>query len=244
MKQEDLFDIILAYTEGTLSADEQVQFEKRLESDPALQEEYEAYSAAAKSISHLGFDVLDPKTEEAGKVVNLPKQKEKSRWYIGIAASLLIAVSAWFLMPSEPAEDQLAQLDNYNLELIYKNTRAGEENDPVAEILEDMHKQSYDSAIMKIKNLRSSSNQTDYLNYLEAFAQQQLGNYKQAFNAWQSIKEDSSSAYQVSAYWQSGMTLIEQGKKDEAKTIFNKIASDPSHPLAGKAKEVLELLSD
>lgn len=135
--EEQLYEQIDAYLNGTLSTEEQQSFEQEMQADVALSKEVAAHKELAEMMTVIELDELMNYSKELmveanqaedstkGKVVQMGEREATSssqstssqskgrtrtlRSVLAIAAMLLLAVGAFLLMPSGQSSQQMAQ---------------------------------------------------------------------------------------------------------------------------------------
>ena len=122
MEKEQLYNIIEAYLDGTLSGDELSAFEQRLKSEPDLADEVQLhrklqneFGDAQKRLLKSKLDTLreefTQKDEEVAKVIPI-NRRNNFRILMSIAAGILVLIFAiWFFFFKTPEKRELVDED-------------------------------------------------------------------------------------------------------------------------------------
>lgn len=128
----------IAYHEGDLSTEEQLEVETFVKANPAYQTQFDQFKRAKLPIETISFPnkgaLLAGKTTTGGRIISL----QQRNWIIGIAAAS-IAAFTWVISPNPNTVDaryaqeqqQLQRIENYDVNPINFNTENVEDQNPL-----------------------------------------------------------------------------------------------------------------
>ncbi len=257
MSTQDLYEKIEAYLSDSLSASERLDFEAKLQADPALAAEVELMKEMDIAISDkpiLDFQKLVQSEGEAFQKKHKAKEapikqiaKRNSRFYIGIAASLLFVIASIFFLWNNQSSSQLSgkelfaqHFDTYDLN---QNLRGSDSVDETAfeASIQQYQNKDYNAATTSFQQQVASAPNDMVLSFCLANAalNQNPPAVKLAEDQFRKIITNGESIYVLRSKWYLSLILLEKEKTAEAKTLLKELEQSPDNNLAQKAKAVL-----
>jgi tetratricopeptide (TPR) repeat protein len=231
--------IIAAYLDGELTEKQRKDFEERLITNTAFQEEFQRYKAASMLLEESASLRLKEKMRELEK-----KQKGYSRkiWWLPYAAAAAIAlllISSFFYFSSQGNLSSEEVIREYFEPYPASRLRgAAKMEDPFNQGLSAYMSAEYGFAISALEQIRPQQNE-----YIEA--QMYLGNaylatgkYPEAISALSKVFESGDSRFSEAATWYLLLGYVATGNKEQFEKFSAKILN--SDRLVFK-KEVEEL---
>lgn len=181
--------------------------------------------------AQIGNLLADNKSQPA-KVVTMPM----SRWIIGLAASLMLVVTAYFGLKDQSPDDhqQYAQYEYNDPGLPVVMSQSS--NYALYDALTYYGEQNYTTAVEKLLALPSTSSDTVayYLGASYLYQEQ----YKKAIAQLPSVAKNSSSVFQEKAQWLLILSYLKGGDTQSAKVVLDEILSDSEHQFYQKAAKL------
>lgn len=210
---------------GIANLDEHIAWVK----DAALAVEAEGVKSQIANL------LVDAKPQPA-KVVSMPV----SRWIIGLAASLLLVVTAYFGIQNKSTDDQqqYAQYEYNDPGLPVVMSQSS--NYAMYDALTYFGEQDYETAIAKFSALPSTSNDT--VAYYLGASYHYHNNQKKAIDRLQKVAADPTSVFQQKAQWLLVLSYLRDEKNSQAKTLLTTISTDGGHQFQEQALGLLQEL--
>jgi tetratricopeptide (TPR) repeat protein len=235
MENNDNTDIIEAYLNNELEAEERTAFENRIEKEPDLLEEIALHRkirgfVKETEVNNLKSQVKGWMLEEKEEVTTKKIVLFSRTNLIRIAASFaLISGLGWFYFNSQTSDNQ------YLTELVGQNPgtlQGGDDRNTWTQLFQEKKYAEVISIINK-KEIRTSE-EVYYLGLSYAAET----NYSKAITQFsKTILQDS--VYAEKANWALALVYLKQNNEDLAKPLLEKIADSDSE-FSEKAKELLK----
>ena len=246
-KDEGLMDQekhIEAYLEGQLSEEENAAFEARLQSDPALREQFELHRDALLLLrldrqntykQQIRRISANQSTQQSEPTVIRPLWSQ--RWGQLAAVIVLLIGFGWWLWPTSSG----VVLEEEWLKPYPDRITTRAESDIDSLLLRGMFAYSsedYEAAIVLLTNLyKTDPENGDILFYL-AQAHMASGNYQTAVNLFREMPEEHRFA--EAAEWYLSLSLIQHSQETEAREILQKISRQTTNAYRERAEKILE----
>lgn len=233
MEEERIIQVEAFYN-GRLSKDDQQQFMRDLEEDPALKRVFEEYE--------LCLSVIDRQVEKELRskfdTWRAPQKESKTRTLfvmMSIAASLLLLISFYFIFVSSKPNtaDQLAY-DVYTLPKSPGSTM-GEGDQHWLQGKEAYNNKDFHRAISEWSAIKNPTPEETY--YL-AHSYFNIRDYAKAEALFRQVAL-GTSVYNYPADWYLTLSYLALNKKDEFKKQLDKIIVDKDHPYNSEARELI-----
>lgn len=222
-------DLLERYFEKTLSAKEEAEFLKSLESDPELKAEFEFRNSVKKAVA---------RKELKGFLneIETKKTSDKKPWIIGgVAASLLLAFGIWLSTINNPKK-QIADAYFQTLPNMVNPTVRGENNvDLSKKAFEKYEAENFRLAIKEFEQLEKTPENLLYtgISYL---ANNDAEESVKILNSF--ATNDSTQNLETYRKWYLALAYLKDGQEDQAKKIL-KALSRYENPVQEHAREVL-----
>lgn len=218
------------YLQGSMTPEEVIQFEDRMDKDPAFAEEVQLNRELLESMSHHFKGKLKERLKhEDKKVVFLGDKRGKPIWkrVLVMAASVaLIAFASYFLFYGGPNNQEL--FDQYHTtyyNVVEGSTRSGDVP-KATEAFKQYDQGDFKTAAESFGSLISQDpSNLDWIFYL-GLANLEIQESDEGIDAFEKILEASTNEWLEPARWYLGLAYLQAGKIKNAKETFQQIASD------------------
>lgn len=232
MSKDIYFDRIESYVEGTNPPEQKRQFEKDLEDDPSLKEEYQAYLATQRAVENLALDQVRAKVAEvAQRQPETAKIFKLNRRIIAIAAGFLVLIAALtFLYGRQQYSDQNLFAQQYeapNWSPIRGATAATAQYDQaILSLQKGNRKEAITglSAIAKTDEVYANAQYT--LGHLQLQEQQAAD----AVKTFETLRELNDKRYRENVEWFLTLAYLRAGNEIQANRQIGTILQDEKHP--------------
>lgn len=217
---EQELELISRYLHGELDTEERKAFEERLAADGELRQKVEEVEALAIGVREV--NLADRLHEWHGEAADTGGGKAQVRplyrrwWVVAVAAAvLLVTAGVWFLEWGQPMEKKLfaryykpdpglptlmGVSDNYTFENAMVDYKTGD----------------YQKAIAVWQQLLKENPASDTLNYFIGSAYLAEAEADSAAAYFDKVVAVPGSAFLSDAHWYKALTLLREGKKEEA----------------------------
>ena len=245
MRKKDNTELIEAYLNNELTAEDKATFENRLNADKDLVAELALHKqirgfVKENEVQQLKNQVKVWLQEEVAFVPSEMKVVKKPFLSISglarIAAILAVVLGiGWFYFSDKNPEmtAEVAQ-DKYFTELLAQNPGTLQGDDQRSVWIQAFSEKNYDQVILTIEKKQEKTPEEIYYLGLSYSAK---GNYAKAIEQL-SMKTLQDSVYAEKAEWAIALIYLKQDDKPKAKALLQKIAKSNSE-FAEKAKAVL-----
>ena len=234
---EKLYIAFENYFNNEMLQEEKLEFESQLQNDSEMREKFELYKETTQFLS-AKFDsqTIDfKKNLETISKEHFSETKSKSKviafkpWYYAIAASLVIGMGTWFMMPENPEYGDFNQHENASF------VERGTSDINLNEAQKAFNAKDYKKAVASFEKVKDMT--SPELEYFYAIALIETNNYPIAETTLKNIKS-GTSVYKDKATWYLALSDLKQKKFDECKTYLNQISTDAEDYL--KAQKLLK----
>lgn len=242
-------ELIENYVEGRLSDNERQDFETRLIVDSDFKEEFDLYNNIVSGIKASGLENLKAKLKEAddeldsNNIIELkPENKNSSRLYLSIAASLVLILGIAFIWKINSSNDLSGMANS-----IYEKDKglptemavsASVYNEPINNYKND----NYEKAKALLLPLFKEKPNNDTANFCLGIVEYELKNYKESENYFNAIT--SQSSFYSKAEYRLLLVYLKLNSLEHAKITCKQILTNPNHPYFDKVQLISkELLS-
>ncbi|WP_430428187.1 tetratricopeptide repeat protein [Maribacter litoralis] len=243
----DKEQLLLKYFDGSLTADEKVNFNQFLESDAEFRTQFE-FEKDVKSVVRKTENDSLKKTLQGfeSELSDVPSQKKQNFWKpLSIAASitLLIGIS-WFVFNSDvfngTEELYAANYEKYP-NTVYTITR-GDATDESLERLafEAYETDDFETAITYLTELKEKT-RLDYVDFYLGQAYLANGDYLKATEKFQEIISINSE-FKDEGYWYAVLANLKLEQEEEAEKLLEQLIKIGTYK-RNEAAELLEKLN-
>lgn len=233
------FERVEAYAEGQMKAEDAAQFEKELQENNALKQEYEAYLASQKAMEGLAYDLL------RAKMAKLEKKKEAKRFFIGrrmlsIAAGflLLIAATSGLLYSNLSYSNQSLYADHFefpNVSLIRGESDAESAYDNAVQAYQN---KDFDTAVNELNAISAEESIYNSAQYFLGAVYLESKRPEQAASVFQNLLQKNDKRYDKNVEWNLVLTYLQSGNTQEVNNRIDAILAEPNHPFANQARQL------
>ncbi|MDC8004682.1 tetratricopeptide repeat protein [Aureisphaera galaxeae] len=246
MIDEKTYEHIDGYLKGTLDEDTRNNFEQRLQSDSELREEleiqkklYEHFEVHSEEEERL--QGVMKSIEDAGKAYHgLHGRRKKLRYFIPVAASIVLLVGYFMFFGSSSSMDSLyAEYSDWDS--LPSLTERGTEVNTLQKAADYFSEKSYAEAISALQtHLEKDPENPLALSYL-GLSHLEMQNYDEAIKTFD-LLQNGTSLDRNKALWYKAMTYLKA--KDEANTIstLEHLLEDSNNYKHKEANELLKTL--
>ena len=230
------------YLRGTLSPDEQRQFDK-YKQDPEFLAELDLWQKMQPVFEVHGRKRLKEQLVE--KEVKLGKKESTFNFgrqiiWLAIAASVLIIVAAIFFGSTTVTDQELfAEYLTPHPNTVYLITRGSEDQSDLAKAFSAYGLEQFNLANELFAKLPSS----DTISFYLAITQLQIGEIAEAHQLLSSVQFPSESSLGQGSDWYQALSTLALGKREETRFLLNELIKNPSHLKYREAVELLEKLN-
>lgn len=239
---------IFRYLNGEMDPNEQADFEKRLRTDPILNQEYELQAAISAGVKQ---EFIDEKKQMLHQYEESKKRSPYRKFLkVGLlAASIVLIVSAGFYFLSSygsmAGHQRLASkaFDPYP-NYIYQNTR-GLDTNSESQLEKGMRYYTLGNYQASTKILNGVSQKSDSTLYRFYLGNAYLASERpdEAIEEFQNIQNDLDKQLQPYNQWYLALAYLYNQEPDKAKPLLEKLANDNS-PRQRSAKSLLKKLNN
>lgn len=225
--------LIVAYIDGELTPEEMIAFEKKMEADNILKEEYERLLETRAAIRYYGIHQQvssvrqQLKNEKDTPIHNINRNKKWVRYTISIAASLLFLMAGYsFYYYTSLSGEKVFTANYQTFELPTNRSTASTENQ-----IEYAYRQKNYKEVLRLYNL--DKDQPVQAVFFSGVAAMELHDDIKAVEALQAVlaknKSQHTSIYNDEAEFYLSLSYIRLKKYSAALPLLQKIQSDPDH---------------
>ncbi|RME08936.1 MAG: hypothetical protein D6816_05020 [Bacteroidetes bacterium] len=231
------------YLSGQMEADEKRAFEQELDTNKALAEELALQKdmnrflqkrrrreALKGELDSLGSEYFGAKAEQ-GRVVSMVGRR---RWALGIAATLLVLVVAWFALRPSLYEQYAAHPP---LALVEKS---GADARTLAEAEQAFNKGDYRKALPILQEYVANNPDDDLVKVYLGIAKMEIGETPEAREIFSSLATSNSPEIRDFAVWNLALSFLKDGNKEACRKVLQSIPEESGY--YQKAKDLLERL--
>ncbi|NET31065.1 MAG: hypothetical protein F6K19_03575 [Cyanothece sp. SIO1E1] len=232
MSKEIYFDRIESYVEGTNPLEEKRKFEKELEENPALKEEYQAYLATQEAVAALALDEIRTKV---AKIAQSPPRSNKifqlNRRSIAIAASFLLLIAVLsFLYGGQQYSDQslfAQQYESPNWSSIRGSGTAPEKYD---QAITSWQSGNLTEAILLLKEIKGEEEVFATAQYTLGHLQLQLEQAEHAVTTFENLLSLEDKRYQENVEWFLALAYLQAGNETFTNRQIGIMLQNDRHP--------------
>lgn len=236
-------DLLYDYFSNSLTADQEVVFQKLLETDTEFKAEFEYESSLKKAIKSHESDVLKEKLQGFERDITSKKSSSFDYKYLAVAASLVLLVG-WFGYNSFFSTNYSNLYDtNFSgyPNTVYTITRGDDQNSTEREAFVAYETKNYETALEKF-NAISESTEKNYLPFYKAQAYLGLDNTDKAKAFFTQVIVEDNSEFVAESTWYLALISIKAEDKNQAKTYLEELIANYTYNQS-KAKDLLEELN-
>ena len=222
---EEMYIGFESYLANEMPFDEKILFEEKLNNDAKFKEQFHLYEETTQLLSHkFSSETVDfKKNLQTISKENFTKTKNKSKviafkpWYFAVAASVVIVLGTWFMMPGNP------EYGDFNQHESAQFVERSDTNANLKEAQEFFNAHQYKKAIVSFEKVEDLTNPE--VQYFYAIALIETNHYKYAELYLNNIKS-GTSVYKEKATWYLALSNLKQKKFDECKAFLKQIPTD------------------
>lgn len=231
MSEDIYFNRIESYLEGTTSSTEKLQFEKDLQEDPDLQQEYQAYLATRVAIDDLALDQVRSTVAQIAQQAPEAKTFRLSRKVMAMAASFLILVMLMALLYGrQQYSDQQLFVQQYeapNWSPIRGSSTAATTYD---QAIANMQSGNMQNAMDQLASIMPEEDVYVTAQYALAHLQLQTGKGETAIETFSKIAARNDKRYQETTEWFLTLSYLKTELPAKAKQQLELILQNQQHP--------------
>ena len=219
ISQEE-WDSIESYLLQQQTVDEQAAFEKKLSVDPTLRAKL---SEIRLLLLGVGEAALHEKLDEFHRT--LPSRQKEYRmtsrpspgktWLVAASFILFVAIASWLLLQRQNSNSKLFA-SYFKPDPGLMTAMSATDNYAFDRAMIDYKKGDYQKAIHTWDSLQKLQPANDTLNYFLGVAHLANQNEREAIDYLQKVSASPGSFFRADAFWYLGLTLLKEGKKEEA----------------------------
>lgn len=218
LSQED-FELIERLLNGELRPDQLDEIQERMASDQNFASQIDEIRDLRLGIERAALAVrLDSYHSEIGDPdKEVPVRPLRPSWLWGVAASFFLVASAgvWWIMGQKSPEEQLYQA-YFRPDPGLVTSMASQGNYEFDRAMVDYKDGKYSEAIDRWEKLLNENPKNDTLNYFFGAALLASDQESLSLDYFQSVAENSRSAFYPDANWYAGLAALKLGQKEKA----------------------------
>ncbi len=240
-------ELIEAFFEGRLDAEEQQRVQTLLDTEPEFKEEFELYKTLVGGIKSLQADEIksqlnkiDVELDDKHKNLNI---RPKSIWGIpfSIAATLtLIFLSGGYWIYQSNFSDRTIAYKYYVEDPGLPVLMSAGSNKSFDEAMNHYKLNQYQESFEAIQPLLQSDTTNDTLLYYSGVNLLKMDKPNAAKGYFQKVTANPSSEFFLDAQYRLAFSLLITGNKDEALKILLAISYDQENPYRESAQQMLQ----
>jgi tetratricopeptide (TPR) repeat protein len=225
-------EILVAYLDGTLLAEEKNNVEQQLKADTNFQAQYDSLLLTRESIRQYGLKKQvagihqEMMMEMQAPVRNIAGVRKISRIAAAVAAAVLLVFAGYWFLNSSPASAEKVLAANYTTYEM-PTTR---DNGTATEIEKAYRAKDYKGVIQLAEAAQNNTAQAYFLAGVSAI---ELKNADKAVSHFLSLlelnKKTAQTAYNDEAEYFLSMAYIQQGNYKQAYSLLQKIKNELAH---------------
>ncbi len=227
--------LIQKYLKGTLTDDEQVVFEKRLETDSQFQEQVTFEKDVYQAIKIQQREVLKAEMRDWDNENNTVSYK---KWFL-VASVLLLGILSYFMLPSKALSSTELYASNFEP---YRNVLYPVVRDQKDLSIEEKAFMYYENGYYEefLKTIKQTKNTSEDFNFYIANALMASNKLSEAKSILERYIQNNNKRLLTKAQWYLGLIYLHENNIKKAKLLFEKVAAKN----AFKAKEAKKLLEE
>jgi len=239
-KELKVYEKIQTYVSGALSDTDRIAFEKEMQNNSQLAQEVSIYKNLIPVIvpNVTGEDKLRASLQEIHRTKQKGSATTKTftlkKWYLPVAASLLLLVGMLKFLPSNGTGNNMDQFFQYDqIALVSKSAQ-----DPsYGELERAFNAGDYKTSLTLADKVLSLDADNPEVLLAKGIAQMETGDYNAALSSFKTLKEAQLRIDKSD--WYTALTQIKMGdKKSAAQTLENLISTEGYN--YNRAKELLK----
>lgn len=248
---EELYDTIEDYLNGKLPEEQRRAFAERLEQEPELATEVQAFRLSQEVIEEGIADQLradfaswnqEGKQKQPAKIVKMRSMRK----VLAIAASLLLLLTVGYLQYSNTQQNysSSALAANYH-DADLGTTRSTTNTNELSDAITALQAANYTTAIQELQAINNSSPYYSDAQFLLADAYYLNDQLSQATNTIGPLLTNEDPLLQEKAEWLKILIDLKSGKKNdpEFQLQLKEISENTNHSFQPKAAELVETLN-
>ena len=234
------------YLDGLMSSEEIVSFESRLKQESDFKSTFEKHKDLRNGIIWSGSQDLKAQIKEVEqahfkmKVVKTPK-KNTNNYIIGIAASLLLLIGAFFLIQRSGTETSAQDLYAAYYEPFNPNNgvRGNNLEQNIINFDKAYKAKNYSEALSLINVIQAEKESSDW-NLYKAICLNEMGSMEEAESILLGLQQNGGAVLAHEAKWYLTMLYLKQGATDKASIYLKQLASDANGDHSEAAQNILK----
>ncbi len=240
-------ELIEAFFEGRLDAEEQQRVQTLLDTEPEFKEEFELYKTLVTGIKNLRADEIKSELKKIDDELD-EKQKhptKSSNSFFGIplaiAATLtVILISAgYWLYQSKFSERAIAfkyYVEDPGLPVLMSSGN----NKAFDEAMNLYKLNQYEESLFAFQDILKSDTTNDSLLYYSGVNLLKQKEYIQAITYFRKVCDIPKSEFHQDAHYRLAICLMLEGNRNEATQLFSEIIKDSDNPYRESALKILQ----
>jgi anti-sigma-K factor RskA len=253
MSDQNRIDEVENYLQGKMTLEQRASFESRMETEAELQEEVELYRNVFAGIRKGGRDLLKDELKviessvrgrEDTTTINRGKSRTITPWILGIAASLVILISALVFVITRNDGGYTALYESYYKtypNVITSIERGGSESVDQLAAFEAYEQGNYQQAYKELQVLSAKEPNNLSLKFYSAISLMEQEEFAQALVLLEPVAQ-ARTDFSSQAKWYAALCLIRLNKIKEARDYLQSLSQNDG-PYKKRATQLLSELS-
>lgn len=251
MDEATKYDRIERYLTDTLTASERTAFEAALAQNPDLQAELDLHREVSETLqgdaihdfrtalNEVDQEWQEPETQDSGKVFKLPFRR-----LAAIAASILLAVSAWIYFNADVSNEQLfaSNFEPYKMVLNQRSMIPNPETEylkvDLTKAVSAYESKNFEQAAQLFLALDPASPESDLYQLYGGISKLANQETSAAIRVFERLHQNASPLIIEQCRWYLSMAYLQKGNTESVKNILQQIPDG-----SFKSKEAKALLS-
>jgi len=240
-------ELIEAFFEGRLDAEEMQRVQLLLDTQPEFKEEFELYKTLVTGIKSLHAGEIKSQLQKIDEELDEKHRRiHKSgnfffgtQWAIAATLTVILMSAGYWIYQSKFSERAIAlkyYVEDPGLPVLMSSGN----NKAFDEAMNHYKLGQYQESFSSMENLLASDTSNDTLLYYSGVNLLKLDKYNEAVEYFRKVMSDPSSEFFQDAQYRLAFCLLIEKKRGEAVTILSAISHDQSNPYRESALQLLQ----
>ncbi|MEO1624768.1 MAG: hypothetical protein AAFV25_06395 [Bacteroidota bacterium] len=250
MDEQSNINQIEDYLMDALNKKDRKDFEDRLARDPVLAQELARRKKLIEGMEFFGGQRLKDRLKEIHKEVIpptaapsvIPPNRLRSLLLAGIAVALLLLLALWYWWPAAPPNSQDIYAAHYEVYDLQSAIRSTDQDARLTAALENYQKGDFQASLPLFESLLQEQGDEIQLLFGAAHSHLGIGQPAEAIPYLQRIVRSDDLLYKDAARWYLALSFQRLGQADDARALFEFLATEGEGTYQQKAQQVLKQL--
>ncbi|MBK7870678.1 MAG: tetratricopeptide repeat protein [Saprospiraceae bacterium] len=242
-KNNNDIESIERYLSDELNSAEKLILDQRLTEDESFAHEFQRRQMAHTTLDYLiaknlKAQLQELENENKGKVVSINKNRQKRLVILSLAASILLIVTFFFIIPQNSMSN--AELASAYYESPDLTVRGSETTNPDQELLKDgitaLQNGQHNKAITALESIPESNPYYTLAQYYLGHAFYAAGQYDKAAASFARVRASEDIRYLEDAEWYELLSCLAQ--EADCNALLNNLKANPNHIYYNKALKI------